>query len=172
LQQLALREAQIGVRVRQMHGLIEEKVVQLREGHVFDEYQQIHREYAALISEDADGLEALKRALFIQWFAIVEPPFCTGICDVDAQACCRVFQELERRASEDILDGELHWMTSWYYQTADFYFRESSQLCINRLANLAAPLAEARRASPNMLQRGQMGIYWSALLRTKAAPSR
>ena len=59
----------------------------------FLEYKKIHQAYAELSNSD---LEALKRGLFIQWYALTEPGYLTGIGDLDENAENQIIQALKQ----------------------------------------------------------------------------
>ena len=48
---------------------------------VFREYRDVHRRYTALAL--GGDLEALKRPLFLQWYALFEPACFTGLWEMD-----------------------------------------------------------------------------------------
>jgi hypothetical protein len=167
---LATREAQLRVRVHAAVGWLEDKTAQLGEQGVFAAYEQIHREYVDLITPDANGLEALKRALFIQWYAWVEPAFLSGVSDVDLQATARVFDELVRLAALTEFDAELRSMASWYFIVGDHCFPASVRPALAPLLNLEQPLQAAKVAGVHWpSDRGQMGEYWNQILSSKTA---
>ncbi len=45
---------------------------ELRELHA--EYRELHRAYVSWMGDRARSDEALKRALFLQWYSLCEPP--------------------------------------------------------------------------------------------------
>ncbi|HEY9401268.1 MAG TPA: hypothetical protein VIQ24_01150, partial [Pyrinomonadaceae bacterium] len=70
---LNLAEQLLLSRVEQATGLMEEKHEQLLQSGVFGEYRKIYEEYVGLIESQAEGLEALKRAIFLHWYQLAEP---------------------------------------------------------------------------------------------------
>ncbi len=128
---------------------------------VFTEYRKVHQTYADLSESD---IEALKRGLFIQWYAMTEPNYLTGINDIDNQAGEKIIQVLNKTISAGSFDAELVWMLNYYFNWSfafEIYknFREFDQRLIND-ENNKLPETIDREA---MEQRGQMGIYWNSL---------
>jgi hypothetical protein len=101
LQDLANREIELYKIVTSLDGTMEEKTRQLEKNGVFERYKEIHKTYAELHKQD---LEALKRGLFLTWYALVEPPCFTGIKDLDAEAENRIMHTLERRLRKNLTD--------------------------------------------------------------------
>jgi hypothetical protein len=64
---------------------------------VFAGFADVHAGYAALVDDLDHGMEALKRALFLQWYARAEPGYITGIHRLYAESEWAVLQQLERR---------------------------------------------------------------------------
>jgi hypothetical protein len=64
---------------------------------VFAGFADVHAGYAALVDDPDHGMEALKRALFLQWYARAEPGYITGIHRLYAESEWAVLQQLERR---------------------------------------------------------------------------
>jgi len=128
---------------------------------VFTSYKQVHLQYSLLAEDDS---EALKRGLFIQWYALTEPNYLSGINEVDEQAELRIISLIDERIGNSTLDSELHWMLN-YYATWDFVFQKFPEF-----SNLKEFV---ERAKPNRLpekierqamdKRGQMGKYWNSL---------
>ncbi len=92
--------------VSNVHGLIEDQIPVLANLGVFGEYKAIHLSYAQLIDKYLSK-EALKRALFIQWFCLTEPFFLSGINDIDRQAELTVLTQLEQLLSTNETDAKL-----------------------------------------------------------------
>lgn len=127
---------------------------------VFISYKQVHKQYAALTQNE---LEALKRGLFIQWYALTEPNYLTGIGDIDEQAEHKIINLLDEKIGRNTLDSELTWMLN-HYATWDYVFER-----FQSFSNLKAFLINAKPSFPDkidrngMEKRGQMGKYWNSL---------
>ena len=129
---------------------------------VYAAYKQVHKNYSELANEHD---EALKRGLFIQWYAITEPNYLTGIEELDEIAEMRIIDIIEEKIQNNSLDTELTWMLN-YYATWDFVFdrfknrKGLEELIANRTDGLPTGLV-IDKASMN--KRGQMGTYWNSL---------
>jgi hypothetical protein len=128
LKELSEAELMLLSQVGQVHGLMEENPYKVDEQGIFDKYIEIHKTYADLADMDD---EALKRALFIQWYAISEPSGLTGIPggqgpfdgdkELNKKAEIKVIRLIEEKIKKKLLDDELKWMLS-YYGSWDYYF--------------------------------------------------
>jgi hypothetical protein len=81
---------------------------------VFAGFTDIHAGYASLIADTDHGLEALKRGLFLQWYAHSEPGCFTGIYRLYAEPELAIIRELDRRLASGETDSELRTMMVWY----------------------------------------------------------
>src|SRR4051794_34800233 len=97
IQKLGIDEDCLLAVVEQACGLMAEKTEQLDHAGVFDQYRAVHAAYARLLTHPDDGLEALKRALFLQWIAQTEPASFTGVREVEAAAEQGVIAATQRR---------------------------------------------------------------------------
>ena len=136
---------------------------------VFAAHAAIHTAYAEEAHCDD---EALKRALFLQWYVLVEPPDFTGLGWVEETSTDLVWMALERRLRSQRLDRELEVMLHYMFGgwTSEFkYLLES----LNRTPLLR--LLESKVTDPDlpvwneldaasMEERGQMGDYFASVL--------
>jgi hypothetical protein len=129
---------------------------------VFTSYKQVHKSYSGIAKEDD---EALKRGLFIQWYAWTEPNYLTGIGILDEKAEENIIDLIEKKIQNNSLDTELKWMLN-YYATWDFAFdrfknrKGLTVLIANNTDGLPFRLIIDKIA---MNKRGQMGTYWNSL---------
>jgi hypothetical protein len=129
---------------------------------VFASYRQVHIHYSDLAKEQE---EALKRGLFIQWYACTEPNYLTGIEQLDEEAEKNIINIVEEKIQNNSLDSELKWMLN-YYANWDYVFdrfknREGlAELIANRTDGLPLGLDIDKTT---MSKRGQMGTYWNSL---------
>ncbi len=149
-------------RVHSVTGLMEEKQESLRQQGVFAQYAQVHSQYAGLIDHATEGIEALKRALFIQWFTVAEPACFTGIFDVAQEARDKVFKQIDGMIRRQELDDELGFMLDWYYNITPWYFDAQSE-CHNWQRYLATTHAAPQYENSQFDNRGQMGRYWQSV---------
>src|SRR6476469_8561694 len=73
---------------------------------VFASYRQVHKHYSDLAKEND---EALKRGLFIQWYAFTEPNYLTGIEELDKESEENIIDLIEEKIQSNSLDAELKW---------------------------------------------------------------
>ena len=128
---------------------------------VFAAYRQVHKHYSDLAKEND---EALKRGLFIQWYAITEPEYLTGTEELDEEAEENIIDLIEEKIQNNSLDSEIKWMLN-YYATWDYVFdrfknrKGLAELIANRTDGLPLGIVINKAA---MKQRGQMGRYWNS----------
>ena len=162
---LAIRETEIQQVVALVQGTIEGKSEALLKSGVYDEYKRIHQAYSQLIPLDSTQ-EALKRALFIQWFSLCEPAIYSGINEIDGHAELTVLTWLDQLLSAGQADAELTCMLR-YYATWEYVFQRPE---FRHLLVLQAFVESTTSANgfPTalpiqlaiMAERGQMGAYW------------
>ncbi len=92
-------------------------------GEICLEYKKIHQAYADLSSSD---IEALKRGLFIQWYALSEPSYLTGIADLDETTEAKIIEDLNDFIKAKKIDDELIWMLNYYARWDRIFDRISS----------------------------------------------
>lgn len=159
--ELGKRELEILADIDRFEGSPDEKSDWAVYTGITKEYKQIHTEYSKLAKKDG---EALKRGLFIMWYAITEPTWLTGINELDFEAEERIAKLLNRRLAKNISDYELDWMLEYYAdfgfkfdhlnEYEEFYRRTSSK------TGLEFPDAIDKEVMAN---RGQMGEYFSSI---------
>lgn len=131
---------------------------------VYDRYREVHRQYASLAR--LGDAEALRRAAFLQWFAVAEPAFLTGLHDLDPLAKQVVIDLLDRSCRDDNVDSQLRWMLPYYAVIADWWFDALrapalARFCVEQRPKGLVSLPEDF-AFPG---RGLLGTYWASLRR-------
>lgn len=147
--------------VTSLVGLMEEKQAQLARDGVFDAYARVHAAYADLAMQG--DMEALKRALFLQWYAVSEPACFTGLWEVMPEPERCVLERIEHLVSTDSLESELVWMLPYYFSISDWYFELHEGLpaltaWLQERAHWGFPEEQTR--NPALDGRGQMSAYW------------
>lgn len=173
LAELAAAEAEIERIVRSLTGTMEEKTERLRSAGVFRRYAELFRAYLALAEPPRSDVEALKRATFLAWYEVVEPPCFTGVAELPADSQRRLVELLESLAAE--LDDELRQMLAWYCHIADWAFPG-----LESHPGLAALVESGDRDGwramagdgERMAGRGLMGSYWRSIFDAHAASRR
>lgn len=163
LSALGREEERLLLEVLAVEGTIEAQFGQLEARGVLRSYAHVHRRYVDLAA--AGDIEALKRAIFLQWFEMVEPPSFTGLANLDRAAVTRAMELLESRCAAVAIDDELAWMLPYYFLIAEWAFPPPAQcphftaFCLEHAPKglVHPPAATALRG------RGQMGEYWRAM---------
>ena len=170
LDELNAAERGLVSRIRNISGLIEEKIVRLEENGIFEDYRKVYEAYADLIEPNAEGLEALKRSIFLLWFEEAEPPFLSGLDRLSENVSRKIFSDLEHYAESKNLDFEMEWMLPHYYAIAEWVFDVKNK-CSPILRTLLTDnhkLWRKELKSENFIDRGRMGTYWASLSQSKA----
>jgi hypothetical protein len=161
LQQLANKEDELYTKALSLYQQPQtaESHKQLKE--IFAQYKQVHQAYARLAAHD---VEALKRGLFLQWYAFTEPNYLTGISDLDKEAENRIIEALNSHIETSQVDPELVWMLNhyshwdWVFQRVEA-FNGFAPTVVNERNNQLPKNIDRE----HMSQRGQMGDYWNSL---------
>jgi hypothetical protein len=158
LDELAKKEEHLLQRVRSIKGGYQEYPSDY--DSIFNEYEKIHHEYTDLAILSSD-IEALKRAVFIQWFLVSEPAFISGIKKLDQDSMVSALDELQKIILTGSIDEEFTWMLNCYCRiTNDFLVPRSRYgKVISYLEGLPDWKPE-RAAGFSFHNRGQMGEYW------------
>ncbi|WP_426059386.1 hypothetical protein [Hymenobacter sp. B1770] len=163
---LAAREKE-NIRITEsVTGTIEHQTHHLKSLGVFDEYKSIHKAYTQLLTNDHEE-EALKGALFIQWFALSEPSFVSGIDDIDLEAELTVNTRLDQLLSFERTDAELTAMLQ-YYSTWEYVFQRHQFMHLRALQTFVASVVTGAAMDMDrslvkiekMPERGAMRRYW------------
>ena len=124
---------------------------------IFTEYKNIHKEYAQISDKQIEGL---KRGLFIQWYALTEPNYLTGISELDIKAEREIMTVLKNRIDQNKTDEELIWMMN-YYLAWDWVFEKYKDIAKFKKID-EEKISISRKIETQ--GRGQMGIYWNSIL--------
>lgn len=161
LAELTEAEERLLSEVERVTGSMEEKHMQLVQRGVFNNYARVHVAYAELAF--GGDTEALKRALFLQWYAVSEPACFSGLFELELEAERRVLELLDGSVSGDDFDAELEWMLPHYHTINDYYFDSCEGLpalkrWLRKHASDEFPVDRVRDAALD--GRGQMSRYW------------
>jgi len=171
LENLTVHEEQLMAQVDQVQGVTEERMRQLQERGVFGTYDRVYQAYVDMIVDTTiEGTEALKRALFLQWIAFLEPSFFTGIGELDRNLQRRVLEEVQRRVERSQTDDELVWMLRWYDSITEWYFDDFADLpLLHQFLQDKYPDIQLARifTKESVTRRGQMGVYWLSMLESQ-----
>jgi hypothetical protein len=156
--------------VASVAGTIEEKTARLRVEGVFRRYSDVFSAYLGLAESPDTNIEALKRATFLAWYELNEPPFCSGVSDLPEDARSRVVALIEPRVAQ--LDSEFRWMLAYYFHLTDFAFPDlpahPNLESLLRTESSEGWLSH-RSSLDSMRHRGLMGEYWLSIFGSPAA---
>ena len=167
-------EAAVLASVAGASGTLEERDAQIARSGFYGEYPAILTAYVALFADAAAGLEALKRAAFLAWYAGSAPPSVSAIRELPEHAVRTTVAELEQRLQRGGGDDELRWMLAWYHGhgpwVVDLYGTGPA------VADFVAgqPVDAWRTAridAATLMNRGQLGQYWRAMLGGRRLPT-
>jgi len=161
LEELAHKEEELYSKAITLHHQSYTEETETKLNEIFIEYRKVHQHYASLSFSD---IEALKRGLFLQWYALSEPNYLTGISDLDKPAENEILKNLDKLISAEKIDSELIWMLNYYSSQEWILDRISSfkgfdKEIVNEKNN-KLPITIDKEA---MKLRGQMGKYWNSL---------
>jgi hypothetical protein len=150
-------------------GWADERLARARELGLGARWQAILDGYVALLEDPAAGAEALKRAIFLLWYAWAEPGFLTGmIADLDPEVIHRVLDRLDAMVRTEAVDDELRRMLAWYGQVEALPFEQHPEHA-QTLGFLRLVMQEARhlpeRSAADWARAGSMGRYWASVTR-------
>ena len=168
VQSLAGWEAAVLASVRGATGTLDERDRQVERSGIYGEYPAILSGYLEILAPESprehERLEALKRAVFIAWYAGVAPRCLTGIGDLSDASVIETFARLDVAVRRGEADDELTAMVAHYHESCaapfDLYGGADAAERAGPAADVAA-LVEAPAA--RFAGRGQMGEYWTQL---------
>ncbi len=165
LQELAYNEDDLYFKVHSLVHKSRSKESDEQLSNIFIRYKKVHKAYADLSSHN---IEALKRGLFIQWYAQTEPPYLMGISELDEKATEEIIQQLYKFIANHKIDDEFVWMLNYYFGWKDVFeayqsFKGFDTKVVNEQNNQLPDKIDKEK----MKMRGQMGRYWNSLTRFK-----
>ena len=128
LQELANKEDQLYHATLDLYRQPQSGQTDLMLQKIFIEYQKVHQVYANL---SVSNIEALKRGLFIQWYAWSEPNYLTGIADLDENAENKIIEGVNELIDAGNADDEFIWMLNYYYNW-DGFLKECIHLKVSQ----------------------------------------
>jgi hypothetical protein len=139
----------------------------VRDGQDHDDIQQRYSEIyhclVSMLSSESRRLEALKRAVYLQWIALLEPPQVTGMIGPGRETASTVLATVDKALREGWYDEELEWMLRWCNSITPWYFDGYRSLPdLGRLLATEDPdidLAQHLDLA-SLPRRGQMGSYF------------
>ena len=169
---LSDREVEIWDYAESQNGTMDFLTEKLSAEGIFDQYRNIHKSYLELyfrIDDEAIKLEILKRLIFLNWYALVEPSCYTGIEDLDNATASESYSILDQYLIDGKIDSEFKWMLS-FYSSWDYTILPFSENKLEALTAFVKGVDTSILSCPKnhlpkgvMDNRGQMGIYWISM---------
>lgn len=155
LVELSNQELEIVNLIQSIKGSLEERRELLIKQNVFEKYRKIFYEYSKI-----EDIEAIKRAVFIQWYATIEPDVFSGIGELDKEEEDKNLEKIYGMVFNSTLDAEFTYMLSHYYQLSEWLFNNDVMNIFSE-KRITDVLFEG---SSKMVNRGQMGVYWNSVV--------
>jgi hypothetical protein len=139
---------------------------------IFEQYRNIHKSYLELyfrVDDETAKLEILKRMIFLNWYALVEPSCYTGIEDLDKVSVSESYFILNQYLIHGKIDTEFKWMlsfySSWAYTILPFSKNKLEALTafVNGVDTSILSCPKNQLPKGTMENRGQIGIYWISM---------
>lgn len=169
---LSDREIEIWDYAESQNGTMDFVTEKLSAEGIFEQYRVIHRSYLELYlrtDDEAAKLEILKRLIFLNWYAQVEPSCYTGIEDLDKETVSESYSILNQYLINRKIDTEFKWMlsfySSWEYTILPFSENKLEALTafIKGVDTSISSCPKNQLPKGKMDHRGQMGIYWISM---------
>ena len=171
LRDLAAEEDRVARLIATAPADLEARDRALARSGVYRYYEAIFGAYRALADSSRASepvqAEALRRAVFLAWYACVAPPQLSGLAEFSDDQLEDAFRSAAWALENGELDPELAWMLAWYFREAPVVF--------TRLPGLARLVAYCRAQPPEgwrtagltperLGRRGALGRYWLGVL--------
>lgn len=169
---LSDREVEIWDYAESQNGTMDFVTEKLSAEGIFERYRNIHKSYLELyfrIDEETIKLEILKRLIFLNWYALIEPSCYTGIENLDNTTVSESYSILNQYLIDGKIDTEFKWMLS-FYSSWDYTILAFSENKLEALTAFVKGVDSSILSCPKnqlpkgtMDNRGQMGIYWISM---------
>ncbi|MDY0989667.1 hypothetical protein SOM12_19700 [Flavobacterium sp. CFBP9031] len=127
----------------------------LEESEIPIMYRDLFIKYSSL-----ENIESLKRAVFLQWYSVIEPIENSGMGEMDALIEKQNINNVNRLIDSCLIDDEFVFLLKHYYNIGDWYFDSLGLKKINfDLKN------ESKFHYNNFDKRGVFGEYWKSILK-------
>jgi len=141
------------------HGYFEERIPQVVAARLPEQWQQVAEGYAALLDDPVQGVEALRRVVFLVWYSWNEPWPLTGIRELSADVQRRVLERLDEQLASGQPDAELRSMLRGYGPGLPFDQHPQLAALNGFLASVQGPYSPDTPLGP-LQARGALGAYW------------
>lgn len=168
LENITIKENDLLNRVTEYKGDMDLVIENMNNDKIFRIYSDIHREYV-LLATNEKNIEALKRAIFLQWYSVSEPSCFTGIRDLSEEAEKESLELLSQLITQNNIDNEFNSMLFHYKEINDIPFIKfkNFQIIKDYLKNIQQLNFTEELSSFSFNNRGQLGNYWQSILNKK-----
>lgn len=122
-------------------------------------FLEVFETYLQMAVEPSSNIEALKRATFLAWYHVSEPPYLTGLGGLPFEGCTLAIDLIEPRI--ELLDDEFRWMLSYYFQWEYAFPELSSYPHLSALAGRHSDELLSQVVPEEMVNRGLLGRYFT-----------
>jgi hypothetical protein len=140
-------------------GFFEERIPQVVAARLPEQWQQVVEAYVALLDDPIQGVEALRRAVFLVWYSWNEPWPLTGIRELSDDVQHRVLERLDQQLASSQPDAELRSMLRGYGPGTPFDLHPQLAALNGFLASIHGPYSPDTPLRP-LQSRGALGAYW------------
>lgn len=168
IEAISIKENDLLNRVSEYKGDMDLVIEKMDNDKIFRIYSDIHKEYV-LLADSEMNIEALKRAIFIQWYSISEPSCFTGIRELSEEAEKQALELLSQLIAKNKIDNEFSSMLFHYKEINDIAFIKFQNYLIVKdyLKNIQQSNCIEELSNFSFNNRGQLGNYWQSLLNKK-----
>lgn len=174
LDELTAEEDRLSRIIEGASGQIEDRDHYLEEHGVYDAYAIVYQRYVALALRG--DVEALKRAIFLQWYAVAEPYWLSGIPDPANLPMRSMLAVANEQITQGSLDIELQWMLPYYFMILEWYVSANYIGPVDEFTILINFSRENQRHPSDLILdadtfrgRGAMGDYWVSIAESKTS---
>lgn len=156
--------------IHQYKGKMAAMTDEMQKDGIFQRYAIIHKAYVQTAINE-NNVEALKRAIFIQWYSLSEPSCFSGIYELDENGEKQALDMLEKLVEEDKVDSEFESMLFHYNAVCDITFLKNIKLkqSLDRISEQDSIQKLSKYSFEN---RGQMGEYWRSVIGSSTMKNR
>ena len=141
------------------HGHFEQRIPQIEAARLPEQWQQVVEGYAARLDDPVQGVEALRRAVFLVWYSWNEPWPLTGIREISDEVQRLVLERLDQQLASGRPDPELRSMLRGYGPGLPFDLHPHLAASNRFLASIQGPSSPDAPLGP-LQARGVLGDYW------------
>ncbi len=140
-------------------GYFEERIPLAEGAGLPGQWRQIFEGYAALLDDPVQGAEALRRGVFLTWYAAIEPWPLTGIRDLPPHVQSAFLERVDRQLASCQVDPELRSMLRGYGPGLPFDLYPQFRALNQFLTGISGPYSPDTPLG-QLQNRGALGHFW------------